>query len=116
VNHLPLEVRQCDLVVVDYADGADARGREIEQHRRAQAAGPHHQHTRALERSLPRPADLAQDDMAGIAFKLLRAEHGKIAVRGCRIWPYLSRKAQFCKWACLLIGHMARLRAPVARE
>ena len=95
VNHLPLEVGQCDLVVVDDADGADARGREIEQHRRAQAAGSHHQHTRALERSLPRPADLAQDDMAGIAFKLLRAEHGKSRFAVAEFGPIFREKRNF---------------------
>src|SRR6516162_7610817 len=75
VDHLALQVRERDRVVVDDAERADPGRRQIEQRRRAQPAGADDQHARALERLLPRPADLAQDDVAGIAFELLRTEH-----------------------------------------
>src|SRR5215510_718168 len=70
MDDLALQVRERDRVVVD-----DADRRQIEQRRRAQPAGADDQHARALERLLPRPADLAQDDVAGVAFELLRTEH-----------------------------------------
>src|SRR5215467_2032917 len=75
VDHLALQVRQRDRVVVDDAERPDPGRRQIEQRRRPQPAGADDQHARALERLLPRPADLAQDDVAGIAFELLRTEH-----------------------------------------
>ena len=75
VDDLALQVRERDRVIVDDAERPDAGGGQIEQRRRAQPAGADDQHSRALERLLPRPADLAQDDVAGVAFKLLRTEH-----------------------------------------
>ncbi|OLB73875.1 MAG: hypothetical protein AUI16_16080 [Alphaproteobacteria bacterium 13_2_20CM_2_64_7] len=75
VDHLTLQVRQRDRVVVDDAERSDPGRRQIEQRRRPQPASADDQHTRLLERLLPRPADLVQDDMAGIAFELLRTEH-----------------------------------------
>src|SRR6516165_1836671 len=81
VDDLALQVRERDRVVVDDAERADPGRGEIEQRRRAQPAGPDDQHTRALERLLPRPADLVQDDVAGIAFKLLRTEHRMVPRR-----------------------------------
>src|SRR5262249_59227722 len=50
-------------------------GRKRERGGRPGPAGADAQHARALERLLPRPADLAQDDVAGVAFELLRTEH-----------------------------------------
>ena len=76
MDHLALQVRQRHRVVVDNADGADAGGGEIEERRRAEPARADHQHTRALERVLAGSADLAQHDMAGIAFEFIRAQHG----------------------------------------
>ena len=75
VDHLPLQVRQRHRVVVDHAERADAGGGEIEQHRRAQAAGADHQHARGLERGLAGAADLAQHDVARIAFEFFCVEH-----------------------------------------
>ena len=46
VDHLALQIGQRHRVVVDDAERADAGGREIEQHRRAEAAGADHQHAR----------------------------------------------------------------------
>ena len=50
-------------------------GGEVKQHRRAEAARADHQHARAAERGLSRPADLAQHDVARVTFKLGFAEH-----------------------------------------
>ena len=75
MNDLPLQVRQRNHVVVDDAERADAGGGEIEQHRRAEAARADHQHARAAERGLSRPAHLAQHDMAGIAFEFFGIQH-----------------------------------------
>ena len=76
VDHLPLQVRQRHRVVIDHAERADAGGGQIEQHRRAKAAGADHQHARGLELGLPRAADLAQNDVARVAFELFCIEHG----------------------------------------
>ena len=46
VDHLPLQVRKVDLVVVHYPDRADSRGGEVEQQRRPQAAGADDQNAR----------------------------------------------------------------------
>ena len=77
VDHLALQVGERHRVVVDHAERADAGGREIEQHRRAEPAGADDQHARALERGLPGPADLAQDDVAGVAFEFIGTQHGR---------------------------------------
>ena len=76
VDHLALQIGERDLVVIDDAKRADTGSGEIEQHRRAEPAGADDQHTRALERGLAGSADLAQDDVAGVAFKFFRIKHG----------------------------------------
>ena len=63
-------------IVVDHAERADAGGRQIHQHRRAEPARADHQHARALERRLAGPADLAQHDVARVALQFLGAQHG----------------------------------------
>ena len=70
-NHLPLQIRQRHIVVVDDAKRANAGRSKIEQHRRAQAAGADDQHARGLELGLARAAHLAQHDVAGITFEFL---------------------------------------------
>ena len=82
VDHLPLQVRQRHDVIVDHPERADARRRKIQQYRRAEPAGADDQHPRALERSLARPAHLAQHDVARVAFEFLR---GKRLVHGIHI-------------------------------
>jgi len=74
-NHLPLQIRQRHDVVVDHADVACAGRREIKQHRRAQAAGADHQHARGFQLGLPWAANLAQHDVARIAFEFSCIEH-----------------------------------------
>jgi hypothetical protein len=70
MDDLPLKVGQRDRVVVDEAERADAGGGELGDDRRAEAAGAHHQHPRALQPLLAGPADLGQHDVAGVAFQL----------------------------------------------
>ena len=75
MDDLALQVRQRHGVVIDRAEPADARGGEIHQHRRAEPAGADHQHRGGLQLGLSRAADVAQHDMAGVAFELDRAQH-----------------------------------------
>ena len=72
MDDLPLQIGQRHSIVVDDADRADTRRREIKKQRRAEAAGADHQHARGLQRGLSRPAHLAQHDMARIAIKFVR--------------------------------------------
>ena len=75
MDHLPLQIRQRDSVVVDDAERADAGGGQIEQDRRAEPAGADHQHARAFQRRLAGAADLAQHDVAGVAFEFFGGQH-----------------------------------------
>ena len=74
MDDLPLQVRQRHAVVIDNAERADARSRQILQHRRAEPAGADDEHAGALQLLLAGPADLAKDDMAGIALDFGRGE------------------------------------------
>ena len=80
VDHLALQIRQRHDVVIDDAEGTDAGGRQIKQHRRAETAGADHEHARPTQCGLTRPADLAQDDVARVTLKFvgtqLGAQHG----------------------------------------
>ena len=75
VDYLPLQVRQRDDVVIDDAQRADAGGSKIKQHRRAEAPGANDQNARAAKRRLTRTADLAQNDVARVTFKLVITQH-----------------------------------------
>ena len=86
VDHLALQIGQRHRVVVDHAERADARRREIQQHRRAEPAGADHQHAGAAQRRLAGAADLAQHDVAGVTFEFLGRQHG-IAFFGHRRKP-----------------------------
>src|SRR5262245_6278912 len=86
VDHLPLQVRQRDRIVVDDAERAHPGSREIHERRRAEPAGADDQDTRALERGLTRSADFVQYDVAGVTFEFFRTEHGgaySISKTGC---------------------------------
>ena len=72
VQNLSLEVRQRHRVVIDHAQRADPRCRQIQDRRRTQPPGADHQNPRCLELLLPRPADLVQHDVAGVAFQFFR--------------------------------------------
>ena len=75
VNDLALEVGQRHDVVVDHAEFTDAGRGEVHQRGRAEAAGADHQHGRFLQCGLAGAADLAQYDMAGVAFEFCGTQH-----------------------------------------
>jgi len=66
-DHLALEVRFVDGVVVDDADASDARRREILEHRRAETAGSDHEHARRGEFALSGEADFGDQQVAAVA-------------------------------------------------
>jgi len=74
VDDLALEVREFDHVVVDDAEAADARGREVLDDGRAEAAGPHAEHGRVEQVRLSLRPDVVHDDVPGVAVELLRVE------------------------------------------
>ena len=74
VEDLALEVGEADRVVVDDAEGADARGGEVEERRAAEAPCPDHEHAGGAEALLAGAADLVQHDVAGVAGELVRVE------------------------------------------
>ena len=80
MNDLALQIGQRHDVVIDHAQGADTGRREIHQRRRAEAAGADHQHGGFLQRLLAGPADLAQHDVARIAFEFFRTQHVAISL------------------------------------
>jgi hypothetical protein len=60
VNHLTLEVRLVDLVVVDEAECADARRGQVERRRRSEPAGADQQHPGVEQLELSLDADLGE--------------------------------------------------------
>ena len=67
VDHLALEVGEVHHVEIDDADAADARGREVQAERRAQAAGAHQQDFGRFEFLLALDADFRDDQVAAVA-------------------------------------------------
>ena len=67
-------LESADGVVVDDADRADARRRQIGDHRAAEPAGADHQHPRRLQLLLARAADALEHEVAGIAAGLVGRE------------------------------------------
>ncbi len=74
VDHLPLQVRQIDLVVVDDPQRADASGSQIQRRGRPQASGPQQQHLGVEQLLLALDSDLRQQQMSRVAFTLLGAQ------------------------------------------
>ena len=74
VDHLALQVAQVHVVVVDDAQGAHAGGGQVEQGRRAEAAGADHQDLGVLEAALADRADLRNDQVPGVALHLVRRQ------------------------------------------
>ena len=68
MDHLPLEIGQRYAIVIDHAQHADARSREILNERRAQTARPDDEHAGFRELLLARSANLRKDKMAGVTF------------------------------------------------
>ena len=78
VDDLALQIGQRDDIVIDHAERTDARGGKVHQCRRAETAGADHQHGSLLQRRLAGAADLAQHDVAGVAFELVGTQHGLV--------------------------------------
>ena len=74
VDHLALEVRRVDDVVIDDADRADAGGREVERGRRTEPAGAQQQHLGVEEGDLALDPDLGQERVARVTVALLGSE------------------------------------------
>ena len=73
VDHLALQVREVDVVVVDDPERADAGGGEVQRGRRAEPAGAEQQHLRVEQLLLALDADLGQQQVARVALALLGA-------------------------------------------
>ncbi len=67
VEHLSLQVRQFDHVVVDQAERADAGGRQVQGRGRAQPTGSDDDHASLVESLLAGDADLGESDVPGVA-------------------------------------------------
>ena len=74
VDHLALEVRLVDHVVVDDAERPDSGRREVERRRRAEAARADQQHLRVEQLLLALEADLGDQQVARVALLLLGGE------------------------------------------
>ena len=77
VDHLALEVRQVDLVVVDDPERADAGGRQVQRRRRAEAAGAQQQHLGVEQLLLALDADLGDQQVAGVAVALFGGQRAR---------------------------------------
>src|SRR5262249_13382000 len=76
VDDLALQVRLVDLVELHDAERADARGGQVHQRRRAQAAGSHTEHLGGLQPLLPGHPDVGDDQVAGVPADLVYGELG----------------------------------------
>jgi hypothetical protein len=74
VDDLALQVRLVDHVEVDDAERAHSRGRQVEQGRRAQAAGTDAQHPGVLQPLLPGHPYLRDDQVTGVALHLVEGQ------------------------------------------
>ncbi len=80
VENLALQVGAFDNVVVDDTDRAEARRGQILDHGRTKAASPDDENLGLLKFNLARPADAAQNDMAGVAFDFFANKgHGRLS-------------------------------------
>ena len=73
VDHLALQVRQVDLVVVDDAERADAGRGEVQGRGRAEPSGAQQQHLRVEQLLLALDADLRDQQVPGVAVALFGA-------------------------------------------
>ncbi len=71
VDHLALQVRQVDLVVVDDPERAHAGRRQVQRRRRAEPAGAEQQHLGVEQPLLALGADLGDQQVARVALALL---------------------------------------------
>jgi hypothetical protein len=71
IKYLTLKVGATDAIIVNHAQPANASGGKILDGWAANTASADNQNMRVQQVNLPCPANLLQDDMAGIAIKLL---------------------------------------------
>ena len=71
MQHLSLQVRQRDVIVIDDANLANARRGEILDQRRSEPSGADHQHARGFELLLAGATDAMQHDVASVALDFL---------------------------------------------
>jgi hypothetical protein len=74
VEYLPLKIGTADDIIIDHAQTTNASGGKILDRRAANPARADNQEMRIQQANLPCPANLLQDDMAGIAIKLFIAK------------------------------------------
>jgi hypothetical protein len=74
MQNLPLQIGIINDVSVDYAQGPDSRGSEIECRRRAQASRADEQHFGVEEFALALFPDLRNQEVAAIATPLIWAQ------------------------------------------
>ena len=87
VDHLALEIRLVDDVVVDDPDRPDAGGGEVEGGRSAEPAGTEQQHLRVQHLQLALDADLGEQRVARVAHPLLAAQAGGLDERQVGVRP-----------------------------
>jgi len=73
IEYLTLEIGAADNVIINHAQPANTRSGEILDRGAANPASTNDQDMRVQQANLPRPANLLQDDMAGVAIKLFVA-------------------------------------------
>ena len=74
IEYLPLKIGAADDIIIDHAQSANASGRKILDRRTANSARADDQDMCVQQAKLPCPANLLEDDMAGIAVKLFIAK------------------------------------------
>jgi hypothetical protein len=74
IQYLALEIGAADDIIINHTQAADASSGEILDRRAANPASTNDQDMRVQQADLPCPANLLQDDMAGIAIKLFIAK------------------------------------------
>ncbi len=74
MDHLPLEVREVDRVVVDDPQRADPGRRQVQRHRRTEPAGAEQQHLGFEQLLLPLEPDLVEEQVTRVTLALLGAQ------------------------------------------
>ena len=88
IEDLPLQVGEIDLVGVSQRQPADARCREIEGRRAAEAAGADDQRGCRAQSFLPLDADLGEQDMPAVAEELLVVQLEGLVCATVGDWPF----------------------------
>jgi hypothetical protein len=81
-QHLALQIREIDAVVIEKSERAAAGRSQVQRRRRAEAARAHDQHARALEPLLTRGTDFAERQVSPVALALA-ARQAHPSLRKC---------------------------------